>query len=399
MKNLVVGAGLTGAVIAERIATMLREDVTIIDKASHVGGSHYDYVDKETNILVHKKHVNFLHTEHKFIWDYLSKFTKMTPVTFKPKVYIQGKNVAMPLCLKTIEQLFPEDFAKTLINKLIAKFGYNQQTTLAEMYKKMDEDLKFLAYYFYENVFKPYTVKQWGIDENALPACEDTYYPFYISTDDRYYKEKYVAMPDKGWTDLIDTLLKSNKNIKVKLNTDFADINPEKFDRIFFTGSIDEYFDYKHGELPYRSINMVIDDTITQSNYNGTYNYPYEYDFIRSNFFAHFMPDRKYFTNNEILGYEYIEEFELGKNERFYPINNNISNEIYEKYLNDAKELKKVYFAGRLGEFKYYESDELIRRAFEIVATLVNQNQDEEDLTIDETPKNESEIEENEYEN
>ena len=88
MKNLVVGAGLTGAVIAERIATMLGEDVTVIDRASHVGGMHYDYVDKDTNILVHQKHVNFLHTEHKFIWDYLSKFSKMMPVAFKVKMFL-----------------------------------------------------------------------------------------------------------------------------------------------------------------------------------------------------------------------------------------------------------------------------------------------------------------------
>lgn len=371
MKNLIVGAGLTGAVIAERIATMLREEVTVIDRASHVGGMHYDYIDKESNILVHKRHVNYLHTEHKFIWDYLSKFTKLSPLTFRPNVSIQGKNVDMPLCLNTIKQLFPEDFAKSLTNKLIAKFGYNRQITLAEMYRKMDEDLKFLANYFYENMFKPYTMKLWGIDENALPECADTYYPFYISTDNRYYKEKYVAMPENGWTDLIENILKSSKNIKLKLNTEFSDINPEKYDRIFFTGSIDEYFDYKHGELPYRSINMVIDEMFAQNCYNGAYNYPYEYDFIRTNFFAQMIPNRKYNGNKEILGYEYIEDFELGKNERFYPINNAESNEILNKYSEETDKLSNIYFAGRLGEFKYYESDELIKRAFETVAGLM----------------------------
>lgn len=389
MKNLVVGAGLTGAVIAERIATMLREEVTVIDKASHVGGMHYDYVDKDTNILVHAKHVNFLHTEHKFIWDYLSKFGKLAPVTFKPSVRIQGKNVSMPLCLCTIDELFPEDFAKMLTNKLIAKFGYNRQITLAEMYRNMDEDLKFLANYFYENVFKPYTVKQWGVDEDALPECEDTYYPFYISNDNRYYKEKYVAIPENGWTELIENILKNNKNIKLKLNTDFSDINPAKYDRIFFTGSIDEYFDYKHGELPYRSVRMDIDSKVRKGCcYSGTYNWPYEYDFIRAHIFADCLPDKTYSGNKDIIGYEYIESFELGKNERFYPINNVVSNEVYAKYLEEASQLENVYFAGRLGEFKYYESDELVRRAFEIVASLVMRPEEPEDvievITIDE---------------
>lgn len=400
MKNLVVGAGLTGAIIAERIATMLREEVTVIDKASHVGGMHYDYVDKGSNILVHEKHTNFLHTEHKFIWDYLSKFTKLSPLNLNPAVRIQGKNVDMPLTLNTIEQLFPEDFAKTLTNKLIAKFGYNRQITLAEMYRKMDEDLKFLSNYLYENVFKPYTMKQWGIEEDALPECADTYYPFHISTDNRYYKEKYVAIPENGWTNLIENILKSNKNIKLKLNTEFSDINPEKYDRIFYTGAIDEYFDYKHGELPYRSVRMEIENNIAPDNYRGIYNYPYEYDFIRTNFFAHILPDRICNKSVEIAGFEYIEDFELGKNERFYPINNVISNEIFAKYLEDASNLENVYFAGRLGEFKYYESGELVRRAFEIVASLVNKNfVDEEVIVIEEEPLNESDNEIDEYEN
>ncbi len=381
MKNLVVGAGLTGAVIAERIATMLGEEVTVIDRASHVGGMHYDYVDKETNILVHSKHVNFLHTEHKFIWDYLSKFSKLMPVSFKPSVRIQGKNVSMPLCLSTIEALFPEDFGKKLENKLIAKFGYNKQITLAEMYRNMDEDLKFLADYFYENVFKPYTMKQWGVDEDALPDCADTYYPFYVSLDDRYYKEKYVAIPETGWTELIENILKNNKNIKLKLNTDFSDINPAKFDRIFFTGSIDEYFDYKHGELPYRSVRMDIDSKIYEPNCHcGAYNWPYEYDFIRAHVFADYIPDKSYSGNKDIIGYEYVEKFELGKNERFYPVNNLVSNEILAKYAEDASLLENVYFAGRLGEFKYYESDELVRRAFEIVASLVAKNEIAEEI-------------------
>ena len=191
MKNLVVGAGLTGAVIAERIASKLNEEVLVIDKASHVGGMHYDYVDKETGIIVQTRHVNFLHTNNKFIWDYLNNFAKLQPLTFRPLVSIQGINATLPLCLLTLHEVFPEDFAKMLENKLIAKFGYNKKITLAEMHRNFDDDLKFLAQYFYENVFKPYTMKQWGITEDAIPDCSDTYYPFDISMDDRYYKEKY----------------------------------------------------------------------------------------------------------------------------------------------------------------------------------------------------------------
>ena len=378
MKNLVVGAGLTGAVIAERIATMLREDVVVVEKDSHIGGMHYDYVDKESGIVVQPLHTNFLHTNEKFIWDYLSKYTKFMPLTFRPAVEVQGFNISMPLCLDALD-VFPEEFGNMLQNKLISKFGYNKQVTLAELHRNFDDDLKFLAEYFYQNVFKPYTIKLWGISENALPACEDTYFPFRISTDNRYYKEKYQSIPLNGWTDLINNILKSNKRIKVKLNTDFSEINPRKFDRIFYTGSIDEYFDYKFGELPYRSVKVdVREDYCTNGTDVGTYNYPDNFDFIRLNIYKNIQYNKIYTSNKEIVGFEYVENFELGKNERFYPINNSKSNEIYKKYTEEAKELSNVYFTGRLGEFKFYESDELVTRAFETVARLIDtQNADE----------------------
>lgn len=388
MKNLVVGAGLTGAVIAERIASKLNEEVIVIDKASHIGGMHYDYIDKESGILVQPRHTNFLHTNNKFIWDYLSKFAKLQPLTFRPLVQIQGINATLPLCLLTLHEVFPEDFAKMLENKLIAKFGYNKKITLAEMNRNFDEDLKFLSEYFYENVFKPYTVKQWGIDENSLPSCSDTYYPFDISLDDRYFKEKYQAIPTCGWTNMIENILK-HKNIKVKLNTDFSEINTRKYDRIFFTGSIDEYFDYKHGELPYRSVKVEIDEKLTDLNAQ-TVNYPYNYDFIRANVFKNLLPNNIYSTNKDFVGFEYIEQFELGKNERFYPVNNTESQETYEKYAEDSKTLHNVYFAGRLGEFKYYESDELVKKAFETVARLmIDNNESNEEMQEEETPQEE----------
>ncbi len=380
MKNLVVGAGLTGAVIAERIASKLNEEVTVIEKASHIGGMHYDYVDKESNILVQPKHLNFLHTNSKFIWDYLNKFAKFQPLAFRPLVCIQGINATMPLCLLTLHEVFPEDFAKMLENKLIAKFGYNKKITLADMHRNFDDDLKFLAEYFYENVFKPYTMKQWGIPEHSVPDCSDTYYPFDISMDDRYFKEKYQAVPVCGWTNMIENILK-HKNIKLKLNTDFASVNVDKFDRIFYTGSIDEFFDYKHGELPYRSVDVVLDDNLTDLN-GQTFNYPFNFDFIRANVYKKVLPNSVYTSDKDIVGFEYIEDFELGKNERFYPINNPQSQEVYRKYVEEAKDMYNLYFAGRLGEFKYYESDELVTRAFETVARLIDSG--EEDETVEE---------------
>jgi len=201
--------------------------------------------------------------------------------------------------------------------------------------------------------------------------------------DDRYFKEKYQAVPVCGWTNMIENILK-HKNIKLKLNTDFSDINTEKYNRIFFTGSIDEYFDYKHGELPYRSVRVEMEDKLTDFGKIVTYNYPYDYDFIRANIYKNVMPNNIYATNRDIVGFEYIEDFELGKNERFYPVNNAQSQETYSKYLEDSKNLNNIFFAGRLGEFKYYESDELVTRAFETVARLMIPNETPEEPQTDE---------------
>ena len=369
MKNLVVGAGLTGAVIAERLASKLGESVTVIEKESHLGGIYYDYFDGETSNLVHANHYNVLHTNIKYVWDYLNQFGEMKPFYFRPKAEIQGRPVSIPLCLTSLYEIFPNDFAKSFESKLISKYGYNNRITISDIHKNYDEDLKFLAEYFYENLFKPYTIKRWGVKEENIPPCSETLYPFFTGIDTRYYKDKYQAVPEDGWTKLIENMLK-HKNIKLKLNTNFSDINADKYDRIFYTGSIDEFFDYKYGELQYRSVNIrtknvLIDNTKPYHSYNT----PVNFDFIRVN-------NYKYFTDNNenekcTIGYEFIEDFKLGQNERIYPVHNNISNEIYNKYYQESLKYPNIKFIGRLGKFEYYETDMLVAEAINAVASLV----------------------------
>ncbi|MBR1681172.1 hypothetical protein IJ707_05215, partial [bacterium] len=174
------------------------------------------------------------------------------------------------------------------------------------------------------------------------------------------------------------------------------EVNAKKYDRVFFTGSIDEYFDYKQGELPYRSVRVELEDKLTDFGKIVTYNYPYDYDFIRANIYKNVMPNNVYSTTKDIVGFEYIEDFELGKNERFYPVNNAQSQEIYGKYLEDSKDLHNIFFAGRLGEFKYYESDELVTRAFETVARLMINNDAHDEQETDEEVQTEVENNSNE---
>ena len=167
-----------------------------------------------------------------------------------------------------------------------------------------------------------------------------------------------------GYGKLIRVTMFRDKNIKVKLNTDFKDVDTSKFDRVFYTGPIDEYFNYEFGQLPYRSVNFkfeTYDKPYYQS--NACVNYPCNYDFTRIHEYKYYLDDK---SEKTVIAKEYSEFFELGKNERYYPIPKDENTVLYNKYLEKSKSLKNVYFLGRLGDYKYYDMDKAILRAIEL---------------------------------
>ena len=187
--------------------------------------------------------------------------------------------------------------------------------------------------------------------------------PVYLSKDNRYFQDRFQGIPLEGYTKVIENML-NHKNIKLKLNTEYKDINPDDYDRIFYTGSIDEFFDYKYGQLPYRSVDFKF-ETHNMEYYqsNSVVNYPCNYDFTRIHEYKYYLGDR---TSKTVIAKEYSEFFELGKNDRYYPIPKDENTELYRKYFEDAKALKNVYFFGRLGDYMYYDMDRAILRAIEV---------------------------------
>ena len=187
--------------------------------------------------------------------------------------------------------------------------------------------------------------------------------PVYLSKDNRYFQDKYQGIPLEGYTKVVEKML-DNKNIEVCLNTEFKDIDKTKFDRIFYTGPIDEYFNYEFGQLPYRSVNFKFeeyDKEYYQS--NACVNYPCNYDFTRIHEYKYYLDDK---SDKTVIAKEYSEFFELGKNERYYPIPKDENTKLYNKYLEEAKKLNNVYFLGRLGDYKYYDMDKAVLRAIEL---------------------------------
>ena len=365
-KNLVVGAGFSGAVIANLIANELGEKVLIIDKKDHVAGNSYDYTDKN-GIMIHKYGSHIFHTSNKKVWRFITKFGNFNQYMHKVVALIDGIETTIPFNFNSLYDVFPKTKAQKLEEKLLEKFEYNRKVPILEFQKQEDSDLKELAQYVYEKVFLGYTVKQWGVLPNEIDEAVTARVPVYLSKDNRYFQDQFQGIPLKGYANLIENML-NHKNIEIKLNTDFNDIEKMQFHRIFYTGSIDEYFDYKFGKLPYRSVDFKLEEhdrEFCQS--NSVVNYPCNYDFTRIHEYKHYLNNR---SNKTVIAKEYSSDFELGKNERYYPIPNQKNIQLYEKYLDEAKKLKNIFFLGRLGDYKYYDMDKAVLRAIDLFENI-----------------------------
>ena len=362
-KNLVVGAGFSGAVIANLIATKLNEKVIIIDKKNHLAGNSYDYKDNN-GITIHKYGSHIFHTSNEKVWDFVCKFADFNKYEHKVVAVIDGIETNIPFNLNTLYDVFSETKAKKLEEKLLANFEYDKKVPILEFQKQDDEDLKQLAEYVYEKVFLHYTTKQWGVKPNEIDGAVTARVPVYISRDNRYFQDKFQGIPLNGYANLVEKML-DHKNIKVQLKTDYKEIDSKDYTRIFYTGSIDEFFDYKYGQLPYRSVNFKFEEydrELYQS--NSVVNYPScDKDYTRIHEYKYYLNEK---SNKTVIAKEYSEFFELGKNERYYPIPKEENTKLYEKYLNEAKNLQNVYFLGRLGDYKYYDMDKAILRAIEL---------------------------------
>ncbi|MBR5623185.1 MAG: UDP-galactopyranose mutase [Opitutales bacterium] len=358
---LVIGSGISGATVAERLASSGKK-VLVIDAKSHVGGNCYDFRDPN-GICVHQYGTHIFHTNDKTVWDYLSRFTQWHPYTHKVLAQIDGALIPIPFNLNSIRQVFPPTMATRLEEKLVDEFGFGARTTILELRQKSDPDLKLLGDYVYEKVFLHYTLKQWGMKPEELDPAVTARVPIFVSRDDRYFHDKYQAIPREGYTAMIQKML-DHPNIELKLNTPFSAIRdtipPEM--PIYSTGSIDEFFDYSFGILPYRSVRFDFVE-YAQEFFQpvACVNYPCNYDFTRIGEYKHFLNDK---SDKTVISFEYSSAFELGQNERCYPISHPQNAELYNRYRDEAqKKFPNVHFLGRLGDYKYYDMDKAVARA------------------------------------
>ncbi len=372
---IIIGAGFAGSVLAERIADVLNEKVLVIEKRNHIGGNCYDYRTKD-GIIVHKYGPHLFHTDHKQVFDYLSNFTDWHIYHHKVLAFIDGKKVPVPFNLNTLYMVFPNSLAKRIEEKLIRQFPYNSKIPILELRRESDKDLKFLAEYIYEKVFVNYTAKQWGMKPEEIDPEVTARVPVFVGRDDRYFNDRYQAVPCEGYTKVFERML-SHPNIKLMLNTDFREVmkidlgnkkiyffGQEFRGKVIFTGMIDELFEYKFGELPYRSLDLKFETLdIEYFQEVATVNYPNNYDFTRITEFKHIHPAD---VRKTVILKEYPRTCRAGKDIPYYPVFTKESQELYNKYKELVKEFENLVLVGRLAEYKYYDMDDIIERSLEV---------------------------------
>ena len=360
---LVVGAGISGSTIANLISADESSKVTVIDSSDHIAGNCFDYRD-ENGIMIHRYGSHIFHTSNEEVWDYLSKFTGFNNYEHKVRAVIKGQEVPIPFNFNSIHQCFSEEMAKKLESKLTLAFKEGTKIPIRDFMEQNDEDFRFLAQFVYDYVFVNYTSKQWGKDLNELDGAVTARVPVYIGRDDRYFQDTFQGIPLEGYTKMIERML-ARPNIEVKLNTSFKNIDINGYDKIFYTGPIDELMDYDMGQLPYRSERFEV-ETLDEEHYQSgaVINYPNDFRFTRIHEYKYYLDDK---SQKTVIAREYPEEFVIGKNERYYPIPADENFKLYERYLKEAKKkYPNMYFLGRLGDYKYYDMDKAVAKALEL---------------------------------
>jgi UDP-galactopyranose mutase len=361
---LIIGAGISGAVLAEKYASIGKK-VLIIEKRNHIAGNCYDYID-DNGILVSKYGAHLFHTNEESVWKYVNQFSEWYPWEHKVIARVDEKTVPIPVNITTVNQLFD---TKIESEAEMENWLQENRTPIEKPSNGEEAVLNRVGPVLYEKMFKHYTKKQWDKYPAELDASVLDRIPVRHNYDDRYFSDTYQALPKGGYTQLFENIL-SNPNIEILLETDYFDVKEEYkgYEKLFYTGPVDRFFDFKHSmteKLEYRSINFVsetFDAALFQE--NSVVNYPgTEVDFTR-------IIEYKHFGNQVSDKTTVVREFTVDEGEPYYPVPNPRNQEIYAKYKVEAEKLIDVHFVGRLANYKYFNMDQAFKNALDLFDTL-----------------------------
>jgi UDP-galactopyranose mutase len=362
---IIVGAGISGSVLAERYASKGKK-VVVLEKRNHIGGNCYDYYN-EHGILVSKYGAHLFHTNHEDVWSYIQAFTKWQSYEHKVVASVDGKLVPIPVNISTVNQLFGlqlqnEEEMRSWLKTVQVQFKKEPQNGEEAALARVGRDL-------YEKIFKYYTKKQWDKYPEELDASVLQRIPIRTTFDNRYFDDKYQAIPVDGYTKMFERMF-DNPNIRIMLNTDFFDVEKQLlgYEKIFYTGPIDRYFAFKAGmieKLEYRSLRFV-EETLDQADYQGhaVINYP-----------SADIPFTRVVEYKHIYGHKgpkttIVREYSSDEGEPYYPVPNPRNELIYQQFKHEADKLTNVYFVGRLANYKYFNMDQAFKNALDLFNSL-----------------------------
>jgi UDP-galactopyranose mutase len=362
---LIVGAGFAGATMAEQLARGFDKPVLLVDRRAHIAGNAYDH-HNEHGILIHKYGPHIFHTNSKEVFDYLSRFTKWRP--YEPRVVasVDRQLVPIPINLDTVNRLYNlrlESHELETFFESIAEKRPFIRTSEDVVVSRVGREL-------YEKMFLGYTRKQWGLDPSQLDASVAARIPVRTSRDDRYFTDAFQFMPLHGYTRMFENML-DHPNITLVLDTDYRDIlHSVRFKELIYTGPVDEFFDFRYGKLPYRSLEFrheTIDLPVFQS--APVVNYPQEYDYTR-------VTEFKYLTGQQHTKTSVVYEYPRAEGDPYYPVPRQENAALYERYQELAEAVPAVHFAGRLGTYRYYNMDQVVAQSLTLCAKLFELKRD-----------------------
>ncbi|WP_026926326.1 UDP-galactopyranose mutase [Granulicoccus phenolivorans] len=357
---VVVGSGLFGMTIAERVANELGRKVVVLDRRTHIGGNAYSEKEANTGIEVHRYGAHLFHTSNKRVWEYVNRFTTFTGYQHRVYTTHNSEVFPMPINLGTINQFLRSNLTPQQARDWVTEQAGELAGT--DPQNLNDKGIQLIGRPLYEAFIKYYTSKQWQTEPSDLPASIISRLPVRYTYNNRYFNDTYEGLPTDGYTAWFERML-DNPNIEVRLDTDFFDDSHE-YSRskvlgnipVVYTGPVDRYFDYSEGDLTWRTIDLE-QEVLPIEDFQGcpVMNYPDpDVNFTRILEFRHFHPERDYTKDATVIMREYSRFAEKG-DEPYYPINTAEDRDVLLRYRDRARAEKKILFGGRLGTYKYLD--------------------------------------------
>lgn len=356
-KNIaIVGAGFSGAVIANQLA-QAGYTVDVFETRSHIAGNCYSERDAETGVMVHVYGPHIFHTDNERAWEFVNRYAEFKPYVNRVKAITDGKVFTLPINLLTINQFFNKTMGPAEAQEFLANLGdksIENPTTFEE------QALRFVGRELYEAFFKTYTIKQWGLHPSELPASILKRLPVRFNYDDNYFNHKYQGMPADGYTALVQNII-DVPGVTVHLSTAFDPADKGNYAHVFYSGPIDAWFKHTEGRLPYRTLDFETFRAEGDYQGNAVINYcDNEKKYTRITEHKHFSPWEKH--EKTICYAEYSRQCEE-KDIPYYPIRQTREKAQLELYVNKAKDEENVTFVGRLGTYRYLDMDVTIHEA------------------------------------